>query len=209
VAFIVFKGSFHLRRRNLSATSKPKEQTMRRPMLTVALGAVAVLAAGCGSSGSHSTSSHRTTTPASTTPATSATVKVEERTLPKLGQVLVSASGHTLYVFAPDKARKVTCSASCQSVWPPLAAPASGRARAVGTVKQSLIGSDPNPVGGRVVTYAGWPLYTYVGDPAPGVANGQAKVLNGGAWYVISPDGKPVGVKGASSSSGSSGYSGY
>ena len=28
--------------------------------------------------------------------------------------------------------------------------------------------ADPDPAGGRVVTYDGWPLYTYAGDVEPG-----------------------------------------
>lgn len=54
------------------------------------------------------------------------------------------------------------------------------------------IGSDPNPSGGRVVTYAGWPLYTYVADSSPGSHAGQGVNLNGGLWYVMSASGKAI-----------------
>jgi len=184
----------------------PKGAKMRRLMLTLAVPVLASVAAGCGSS---SSASH--TSPAAKTPpakvVSGGQVKVQARKLPKLGEVLVSASGRTLYVFAPDKASRVSCSASCQSIWPPLAAPSSGKATAIAPVKSTLIGSDRNPIGGRVVTYDGWPLYTYVGDSGPGTANGQAKVLNGGAWYVISPSGKPIGMSGQTATSSSGGYS--
>jgi predicted lipoprotein with Yx(FWY)xxD motif len=105
--------------------------------------------------------------------------------------VLVNAEGKVLYIFAPDNAKKVTCVGACAAVWPPLKLSGS-KAVASGTVKQSLLGSDPNPSGGSVVTYAHWPLYTFAGDSGPGVANGQAKNLNGGLWYVISPSGTVV-----------------
>ena len=59
-------------------------------------------------------------------------------------------------------------------------------------VKQSLLGSDPDPAGGRVVTYAGWPLYTFVSDTAPGSATGQGLNINGGPWYVLSPSGQVI-----------------
>ncbi len=36
----------------------------------------------------------------------------------------------------------------------------ASKAAASGAVNASLLGSDPDPTGGRVVTYAGWPLYT-------------------------------------------------
>jgi hypothetical protein len=71
-----------------------------------------------------------------------------------------------------------------------------------GQVKGSLVASDANPTGGRVVTYAGWPLYTYVGDTGAGTANGQGLNINGGRWWAISPAGKVV--TGASTSNSSS-----
>ena len=42
------------------------------------------------------------------------------------------------------------------------------------------------------MTYAGWPLYSFVSDTEPGEANGQNVNLNGGYWYVISPSGKVI-----------------
>jgi hypothetical protein len=62
-------------------------------------------------------------------------------------------------------------------------------------VKASTLGSDPDPTGGRVATYAGWPLYTYVADRAPGSVKGQALNLNGGLWYVLAPSGKVIRTK--------------
>ncbi len=56
----------------------------------------------------------------------------------------------------------------------------------------ALLGSDPDPEGGRGVTYAGWPLYTYAADSAAGQDNGQAIETNGGRWYVIAPSGTVI-----------------
>jgi predicted lipoprotein with Yx(FWY)xxD motif len=42
-----------------------------------------------------------------------------------------------------------------------------------------------------VVTYAGWPLYTYVGDTQAGLASGQGLDLEGGVWYVLRTSGAP------------------
>ena len=84
---------------------------------------------------------------------------------------------------------------SCAAVWPPAALPSGQKPVAAEPVKQSLLGSDPNPTGGQVITYAGWPLYTYVGDTAPGQHAGQALNLNGGVWSVISPAGKVITKK--------------
>jgi predicted lipoprotein with Yx(FWY)xxD motif len=109
--------------------------------------------------------------------------------------VLVNAQGRTLYLFVPDNAKKVTCVGGCAAVWPPAFLPAGQKPVASGLVKQSLLGSDPDPAGGNVITYAGWPLYTYVADSAPGTATGQAITLNGGLWYVLSPTGKTIKTK--------------
>lgn len=111
-----------------------------------------------------------------------------------LGPVLVNAQGKVLYTFAPDNAKKVTCVGACAAVWPPLKLSGS-KPVGSGSVKASLLGSDPNPSGGSVVTYAGWPLYTYVADSGPGTASGQAINLNGGLWYVISPSGTVIKKK--------------
>ena len=46
--------------------------------------------------------------------------------------------------------------------------------------------------GGRVVTYHGWPLYTYENDAQPGQATGQAIDNDGGQWYVLRPSGAPL-----------------
>ena len=53
------------------------------------------------------------------------------------------------------------------------------------------------------MTYAGWPLYSYVTDTSPGSAHGQALKLNGGLWYVIAPSGKLITKK---ASTGTGGY---
>lgn len=170
---------------------------------------LAVLAlAACGSSSS--SSSTATSTPAATsttsTPTTSTTPttttapaasgpKISTATIAHLGTVLVNAQGRTLYLFLPDNDKKVTCVGGCASVWPPAMLAGGQTPVAAGFVKQSLLGSDPDSAGGRVITYAGWPLYTYVADSAPGTATGQAITLNGGLWYVISPTGKVIKTK--------------
>jgi hypothetical protein len=76
-------------------------------------------------------------------------------------------------------------------------------------VKASLVSSDPNPSGGQVVTYAGWPLYLYVADPKAGTDNGQGINLNGGLWYVMAPSGTVVKSKsGGSAASSAPSYGG-
>ena len=130
-------------------------------------------------------------------------VRISAHTVKGLGTVLVSSTGRTLYVFAPDNHKKVTCGPKlgCDVVWPPEYISASGKPVAgSGGVQQSLLGSDPDRYapGKHVVTYKGWPLYVYAGDHKSGTATGQDTKGSGGLWYVITPTGtvikhKPTG----------------
>jgi predicted lipoprotein with Yx(FWY)xxD motif len=108
----------------------------------------------------------------------------------KLGEVLVDGDGNVLYVFSPDRRTKVTCDSECQSIWPPMVAPKTGVAKAIDGARQSLIWSVRNRADGRrIVTYDGWPLYSYVTDQVPGRARGEDLDVNGGYWWVIHPNG--------------------
>jgi predicted lipoprotein with Yx(FWY)xxD motif len=136
-----------------------------------------------------------------------AAVRVSTKTVPGLGRILVNGSGRTLYMFVPDKDKKVTCVSTCAKIWPPLF---GSKAVASGGAKQSLVGSDKDPAGGRVITYKGWPLYLYLGDTKSGVAFGQALNMNGGLWYVLAPSGaliKHKPTKGGGSGGGGGGGS--
>jgi predicted lipoprotein with Yx(FWY)xxD motif len=110
-----------------------------------------------------------------------------------LGTVLVTNKGFALYIYAPDAARSVTCTGGCATAWPPLLVQAGQNVAAGPGVRPGLLGTLPNPGGGRVVTYHGWPLYTYLGDAAPGRAAGQGADDDGGYWYVMRPSGQVVG----------------
>jgi predicted lipoprotein with Yx(FWY)xxD motif len=92
--------------------------------------------------------------------------------------VLTNARGYTLYWFAPDTPSKSTCYGTCAAYWPPL----TGRPIA-GPGVTGKVGTIGRTGGGTQVTYDGHPLYTYVGDSAPGRATGNDVDLNGGFWY--------------------------
>jgi predicted lipoprotein with Yx(FWY)xxD motif len=154
---------------------------------TVLAVALATGVAACGGQSDVTTSSGSDMAP----PPPAGSVKLKSATVGG-HTILVNAAGRTLYMYAPDAHTRVSCSFDCQSVWPPEIAPSHGRAIATGAVRQSLIGSDRNPIGGRVVTYGGWPLYTFVTDEAPGQETGQALDVNGGYWYVMSVAGQPI-----------------
>ena len=120
---------------------------------------------------------------------------VDTTQLGALGPVLTTSAGRVLYMFPPDAERHVTCTRRCAAVWPPLTAAGHRAPEAGSGVQQSLLGTDPDPAGGAaVVTYDGWPLYTYVHDLKPRQAKGQARFDGGGFWYVIAPSGQPITV---------------
>jgi predicted lipoprotein with Yx(FWY)xxD motif len=150
--------------------------------------AVSVLAALVAVTGALATGSARTS-------ADAAVVRVMTGKVPKLGTIIVNSKGRTLYMFVPDRRKRVTCKGTCARVWPPVKLPSGAKFVAGGAAKKSLLSSDPNPAGGRVVTYHGWPLYTYVADQKAGQAKGQALNLNGGLWYVLAPSGALIKTK--------------
>jgi predicted lipoprotein with Yx(FWY)xxD motif len=181
---------------------------VRKHTLLAVVPIVALIAAACGSSSkkpSTHASSKPPTTGASSTSSSSGNPTIKTATIKPYGQVLVASNGHALYVFAPDKAKKVTCTSACATIWPPVKLASGAKPTAGGQVKSSLLGSDPNPGGGRVVTYNGWPLYTYVTDTTAGVAHGQGIKSSGGYWHLMAPSGKPIMSKGSSGTSTSGG----
>lgn len=101
---------------------------------------------------------------------------------PKLGAILTDAHGMTLYTFKNDKAGVSSCTAACTANWMPLKLSTGSPSASNGlTAKLELISRDD---GSKQVTYNGLPLYTYIGDKAPGDANGQGVA---GLWFVAMP----------------------
>jgi len=94
--------------------------------------------------------------------------------------VLAGANGRTLYWFAPDTAARSACYGSCAAYWPPVKGPATAGPGVTGTL--SVLS---RPDGSVQAAYDGHPLYTYVGDGAPGQANGNELNLNGGLWHEV------------------------
>jgi predicted lipoprotein with Yx(FWY)xxD motif len=108
--------------------------------------------------------------------------------------------------FAPDTSTTSKCTGSCATYWPPV----TGRATA-GSGVTGTLGTITRSGGATQATYDGHPLYTYVGDTAPGQAKGNGLNLSGGLWYEMTVSGaRPAtstgnGTSGSSSTSSSSG----
>ena len=94
--------------------------------------------------------------------------------------VLANARGFTLYSFAPDTPSRSVCNGSCAAYWPPVKGPVTAGPGVTGR-----LGTITRADGSTQATYDGHPLYTYVGDGAPGQAHGNNLNLNGGLWREV------------------------
>jgi predicted lipoprotein with Yx(FWY)xxD motif len=108
----------------------------------------------------------------------------------KLGTYLVDSKGRTLYLFEKDKTTKSTCYGACAHGWPPLLT--SGKPKAAGGAKGSLLGTTRRRNGTRQVTYKGHPLYYFVRDKKAGQTRGEGLDAFGAEWYVLAPSGKKI-----------------
>jgi predicted lipoprotein with Yx(FWY)xxD motif len=125
-----------------------------------------------------------------------------------LGTILVDARGRTLYLFEKDRNGVSVCDSSCTIYWPPLTS--NGTPRAGKGVHQSFLRVARAGNGVRQVTYAGHPLYRFVGDKRAGQTTGEALDDFGAEWYALAANGHKVEKdKSSSSSAGSSAGGGY
>jgi predicted lipoprotein with Yx(FWY)xxD motif len=173
---------------------RPPIRRRRRWALLALPAAAAGLAAlaACGSSGSSSAGS------ASHSPAAAGSLKVAHV---GTATVLTDSKGFTLYSFAPDTPTTSACNGSCAVNWPPVQGPVptSGLKGTFTTISRSD--------GSTQETFNGHPLYTFIGDKAPGQANGNGLTAFGGVWKEITTTGTaaPAGSP-ASSGGGGFGY---
>jgi predicted lipoprotein with Yx(FWY)xxD motif len=160
---------------------------VRRVLLVV----LPVLLCACGASGGHLVG-----VPANGAPTTGPEgpgYMVQSHPVKGVGTVLVDGYGLTLYLFVPDHdSGHSTCSGYCATQWPPLTLPAGVTTPVIGTgIDRALVGTTRR---GNVlqVTYAGWPLYRWIGDTSAGQSTGQGIRNSGGLWYVVNDAGQPV-----------------
>jgi predicted lipoprotein with Yx(FWY)xxD motif len=120
---------------------------------------------------------------------------VEVRQSEEYGAYLTDANGRPLYLFTTDKPEgsddaQITCtSEACLNAWPLFTTdgdPQAGEEADVSMLGAITHGDD------QVVTYNGWPLYTFVKDEGAGAPQGQEVESFGGEWYLVRPSGEPV-----------------
>jgi predicted lipoprotein with Yx(FWY)xxD motif len=171
---------------------------LRMLLALLAVAAAAAVLAACSSSATSSAGGSSTST--STSSPAAATAGSLKTTTIGGATVLTDAKGFTLYSFAPDTSTKSNCNGTCAQNWPPVTGPAtaSGVTGTFGTIKRSD--------GSVQATFDGHPLYTFVGDTAPGQAKGNGLNAAGGVWHEITTSGTAAGSSSSGSGGGGSGY---
>jgi predicted lipoprotein with Yx(FWY)xxD motif len=100
------------------------------------------------------------------------------------GRILFDGRGFVLYAFTRDTRGRSTCTGDCAKAWPPYVVETAPKGPLLGTTRRA---------GGKLqVTYAGRPLYYYVGDRKAGQILCQNVTEFGGRWLVVRPGGKLV-----------------
>lgn len=102
------------------------------------------------------------------------------------GPILFDGRGFALYAFTRDSRNRSTCFGACATAWPPYRA--RGALRAGTGARAALIGRTRS----GQITYAGRPLYYYVGDRRPGQILCQDVFEFGGRWLVVRGNGSLV-----------------
>jgi predicted lipoprotein with Yx(FWY)xxD motif len=175
---------------------------MKRELALIGGTAGLLILAACGSATAGTGSSNSPTatvaptatptpvaTPAPATPPPAAGTALSLRSVGNLGQILVGANGKTVYVFLADTGMTSTCNGSCAQNWPPVTT--TGTPDATGGVSQTLLGTTKRADGATQVTYHGHPLYYFIADTGPGMANGEGVNAFGALWEVVTAAGTP------------------
>jgi predicted lipoprotein with Yx(FWY)xxD motif len=155
----------------------------------VGVATLALAVAGCGSSGGRQPAGYGAPTPSAAASGSSgeASIALASSTL---GKILVDSKGQTLYLFQADKGTASMCNGACASAWPPLTT--TGKPIAGPGLSAAKLGTTNRSDGRTEVTYNGHPLYTFVGDIAPGQTTGQGNQAFGAEWDVLSSAGNKI-----------------
>lgn len=148
---------------------------------------VPIALAACGTTTATNSGAGSSPSAAASGSSSGATVKVASGSL---GQFIVDGNGKTLYLFEADKSTASTCSAACAQAWPPLTT--TGSPQASSGAQASLLGTTSRADGTTQVTYAGHPLYFFIGDKQAGDTKGEGIVGFGAGWDMVHPDGSKI-----------------
>jgi predicted lipoprotein with Yx(FWY)xxD motif len=129
-----------------------------------------------------------------------------------LGDVLVDASGRTVYILTSSGQKNVPCddASGCTKLWPDLPLPEGTTAATAGPgVQASMLGTMKLGDGETYPTYGGWLMYEYTGDTGPAQGHGQGIQSFGGTWYALNSSGSPITTSASPASTTTSKGYGY
>ncbi len=175
----------------------------------VVLTACGLLLVGCGSdpgAGSQPAASTSTASVSSAPPASPGVSSASPRKQPTVptpagtgvktaasdfGVILFDIAGQAIYLFGKEKSATSACYGACAEAWPPVLT--KGAPKALGEVKQSLLGTTKRTDGMTQVTYGGHPLYFYAHE-----GKNEVKCHNiegfGGLWLAVTSAGQAAPV---------------
>ena len=168
----------------------------RRTSLTALSLVACLLVAGCGGDEPGTTAATNAPTssaatasepppppPTTSAPAIGTVVATGDS---EFGEMLFDERGQAIYLFDREGTSTPDCYDECAAAWPPVLT--DGTPQATGTADQALLGTTQRTDGSVQVTYAGHPLYFYANE-RPGEVLCHDVFLNGGWWYVVTPEG--------------------
>ena len=157
-------------------------------LLTTLAAAGLALAACGGSSGGGGTASGQTSAAGTSSAGAAATGAVLKTASTKLGTVVVTSDGKTVYAFDKDtmNSGKSACTGGCAGLWPAVTT-TSGTPAAAGV--SGKLGTITRSDGSKQITLDGRPLYTYAGDSGAGSVAGQGVK---GIWWAVTPSGAEI-----------------
>ena len=92
----------------------------------------------------------------------------------KMGKIMTTPKGMTLYTFDKDTMGKSNCDAKCMKNWPPFHAEAKAKAEGEWSLVKDADGKE-------MWAYEGKPLYMFAKDKKAGDMTGDGV---GGVWHV-------------------------
>ena len=137
------------------------------------------------------------------TPRAATLISVEVVRDPEYGRIVVDAAGYALYRLDSDPPNTATCTGYCLAMWKPATVP--GAPVAGPGINPSLLSTIAVPAGAQL-TYAGHPLYRFVGDHTPDARAGEGSF---GVWWLVGPKGQEITAPVAASGGGSAHTHGY
>jgi predicted lipoprotein with Yx(FWY)xxD motif len=165
-------------------------RSLSRAVPVAALAALALAVGACGDD---------TEQPAAAAGGKAPTVSVKD--VDGIGAVLVDQDGAALYTPDEEADGTIHCTASCLSIWVPLAAPAGDPTAADGV--EGKLDTIKRPDGSMQVTHDGKPLYSFTEDTQPGQVTGDGfkDTFDGQSftWHAVTSKGTSSGTSGGGS----------